>query len=166
MHIINSTITKIPEFNVCILHNLYQLLIDNCISYKDLRYKDFIECSNSMYINTHNMRSNNYTYNEIIGIIGIRLIDFHDAISSKLDYYPMRKKHMYRVEFLHHKEIASEDDIYSLIHEGIADKNNGFIEFVQKCELMDEEISALERNNFHKESIGTNTIWIRNPLTL
>ena len=73
---------------------------------------------------------------------------------------------MYRVEFLHHKEIASEDDIYSLIHEGIADKNNGFIEFVQKCELMDEEISALERNNFHKESIGTNTIWIRNPLTL
>ena len=166
MHIINSTITKIPEYNVCILHNLYQLLIDNCISYKDLRYKDFIECSNSMYINTHNMRSNNYTYNEIIGIIGIRLIDFHDAISSKLDYYPMRKKHMYRVEFLHHKEIASEDDIYSLIHEGIADKNNGFIEFVQKCELMDEEISALERNNFHKEFIGTNTIWIRNPLTL
>ena len=53
-----------------------------------------------------------------------------------------------------------------ILDELIATINNGFIEFVQKCELMDTEISALERNNFHKESIDNNTIWIRNPLTL
>ena len=53
-----------------------------------------------------------------------------------------------------------------ILDELIATINNGFIEFVQKCELMDTEISALERNNFQKESIDNNTIWIRNPLTL
>lgn len=160
-------IEKIPTSDTCILHDLYQFLTDSCTNYQDMPFNVFESCSNSIYMNIKKIRyiTDCYASTEILGIIGCRriLVSESDVFTTK--YYPMKKKHMYKIEFLHHKDIATDEDIYNLIHECLADKNDGFIEISPKCELRDAEVQALVRNGFAEFCIKNHSIWLRRPIT-
>ena len=158
-------IEKVPISDICILHDLYQFLTDSCVNYQDMLYKDFESCSNSIYMSLRKIHYITESSIEMIGIIGCRRIPVFESDIFTTKYYPMKKKHMYKIEFLHHKDIATDEDIYNLIHECLADKNDGFIEISPKCELCDAEVQALVRNGFAEFYIKNHSVWLRRPIT-
>lgn len=158
-------IEKVPAHDNCIIHNLYQFLIDSCTNYQDLLFRDFESCRNSIYMNLRKIRYITDLSIEMIGIIGCRRIPVSESNIFSTKYYPMKNKYMYRIEFLHHKEIANGEDIYNLIHECLADKNDGFVEITPKCELSHAEVEALIRNGFVEFCKKDHIVWVRQPIT-
>lgn len=157
-------IKRVKAYDRSTLSYLYEFLIGNCPNYEDLDKSIFNDCCNSIFVTLDKDIDN------IIGIIGCRLLSIDEAELDGLSYYCMKKKHLYKIEFFHHN-VNNPVSMYLLLKECLADKNDGFVVYKHRCELMNntkEIIEVLKKFNFEKicnDILDSKSIWLRAPLT-